>query len=191
MRGALSPTERAEARRLCDEATAGPWFLFKNDENDPNEPWQIHGDGGSHVLAQLNRPGMDYSPAQAAVDARLLLAARTLLPRLLDALEAARADALEEAARAVEAFARHYPPHIFREPEPGQHGATVDGCSAAAIRAVLPGIAAEVRELAAAARLPEGGDQDAPPAHESGTVAREMAHDHAGLPEGDREGGAA
>ena len=69
-----------------------------------------------------------------------------------DAIKTARQEALREAARVVREFVKHYPTDIFIEPLPGQHGKTVDGCSASAIRAICPTIANELDRLAS-----EGG----------------------------------
>src|SRR5688572_4967632 len=54
---------------------------------------------------------------------------------------------LLEAAREIEESARFYPEDIFTTPPRGEHGKTVDGCSAAAIRAVLPGLGDAIRAL--------------------------------------------
>ena len=55
--------------------------------------------------------------------------------------------AIEDAARIVEWYLSHYSASIFTQPEPGQHGETVDACSAAALREVLPHIAEDIRQL--------------------------------------------
>lgn len=55
--------------------------------------------------------------------------------------------ALELAAQIVDRYLAAYPENIFIPPVPGQHGKTVDACSAAALRAVLPNIARDIREL--------------------------------------------
>lgn len=65
--------------------TPGPWFLFKNRD------WEVHGDGGLHVLATLNRTEMDYSEKQAITDARLIAAA----PDLYEACRAALRDEMD------------------------------------------------------------------------------------------------
>lgn len=39
----------------------------------------------------------------------------------------------------------HYRTSLFKEPPPGKHGKTVDGCSARAIRTVLSGILKDVK----------------------------------------------
>lgn len=40
----------------------------------------------------------------------------------------------------------HYPKSLFKDPPPGRHGKTVDGCSARAIRMVLRGILKDLRD---------------------------------------------
>ena len=59
-----------------------------------------------------------------------------------------RRAALLEAAQVVREFVQHYPTDIFIEPLPGQHGRTVDACSASAIRAICPTIANAIDRLA-------------------------------------------
>lgn len=71
------------------------------------------------------------------------------LARLLDAArEQGRRDGLEEAARLVANAAGRYPADVFDEPLPGEHGRTVDACSARALRVVLPRLAAEILAIA-------------------------------------------
>ncbi len=50
----------------------------------------------------------------------------------------------EEALHILRAYLAAYPESIFLPPPPGEHGRTVDGCSAAALRAVLPNIIKDV-----------------------------------------------
>lgn len=58
-------------------------------------------------------------------------------------------DAEREACAAlVEERAQYYPTDVFIPPAPGEHGRTIDGCSAQAIRCVLPGIAHDIRARA-------------------------------------------
>ena len=64
-------------------------------------------------------------------------------------IDAARQKERERCAQIVEDLARHYPEAVFVPPEPGQHGKTVDACSAAAIRGIIPSIAAAIREAPA------------------------------------------
>lgn len=54
-----------------------------------------------------------------------------------------------QAAAIAERWARAYPTAVFPDPPPGQHGRTVDACSARAARHVAKGIAAEIRALTA------------------------------------------
>lgn len=51
----------------------------------------------------------------------------------------------ERCAKIVEAWIECYPTRVFTDPPDGQHGATVDACSARAMRALLPGLAADIR----------------------------------------------
>ena len=61
-------------------------------------------------------------------------------------LDKVRQEERERCARVAEGFARHYPEVTFIPPPPGQHGKTVDACSAAAIRGICPSIAVAIRE---------------------------------------------
>lgn len=60
---------------------------------------------------------------------------------------ALRASTIQDAAAIADKWEHAYPPDIFIEPPPGQHGQTVDGCSARAARHVAHHIAAEIRAL--------------------------------------------
>ena len=66
-----------------------------------------------------------------------------------DSIRAAITEAVaqerERCAKIAAGWALHYPKDIFIEPPPGQHGETVDACSAAAIRWICPSIAAVIR----------------------------------------------
>ena len=53
----------------------------------------------------------------------------------------------ERCARLVTDWADQYPEDIFLPPKPGEHGRTVDGCSAHALRTTLPRVAAAIRAL--------------------------------------------
>ena len=56
-------------------------------------------------------------------------------------------DATEEACAAqVEDWLKWYSTDIFASPEPKQHGKTVDQCSAAVARHLIPAIAKDIRE---------------------------------------------
>lgn len=57
---------------------------------------------------------------------------------------------IERCARIVDEYLAAYPKDIFIEPLPGQHGQTVDACSARALRGILPNIARDIRALKAA-----------------------------------------
>ena len=54
---------------------------------------------------------------------------------------------VESAAQVVEKYLASYHEGVFTQPQPGQHGKTVDACSAAALRAVLPSIIEDIRRL--------------------------------------------
>jgi hypothetical protein len=78
----LSAEERAELRRLEQAATPGPWEYDR--EGERRGPW----------LADLGGVRRIYPPAGVQIygtddrpDAEFIVAARTALPRLLDALE--------------------------------------------------------------------------------------------------------
>lgn len=62
-------------------------------------------------------------------------------------LFAAWAAGVEASAKIVDDYLSAYPVAVFSEPPAGQHGVTVDACSAAAIRAILPNIAEDIRKL--------------------------------------------
>jgi len=55
---------------------------------------------------------------------------------------------VESAAQVVDKQIEAYPESVFIPPPDGQHGKTVDACSAAALRAVLPVVARKIRQLA-------------------------------------------
>ena len=57
------------------------------------------------------------------------------------------------ASKLVREWAANYPVNIFPKPPQGQHGATVDACSAETLRVMLPIIADAIDEL-----LPEMAD---------------------------------
>lgn len=65
----------------------------------------------------------------------------------LSAWDAYRAG-VESAAQVVDEQVKAYPESVFIPPPDGQHGKTVDACSAAALRAVLPVVARKIRQLA-------------------------------------------
>ena len=66
---------------------------------------------------------------------------------LVEAFAAARvAKERERCAGIADAWFATYPEDIFIPPPPGQHGETVDACSARAARHVARGIAAAIRD---------------------------------------------
>lgn len=54
---------------------------------------------------------------------------------------------VESAVQVVEEYLRAYPESVFFPPPTGQHGNTIDACSASALRAVLPEIIADIKRL--------------------------------------------
>ena len=54
---------------------------------------------------------------------------------------------LEAAIIIIESYLKAYPEDIFLAPTAGQHGNTVDACSAHALRIVLPNIIRDIRGL--------------------------------------------
>lgn len=66
---------------------------------------------------------------------------------IANALLTVRKETKEEDVGIVEQFIAAYPTDIFREPPPRKHGKTVDGCSAAALRQVLPNVIQAIRKL--------------------------------------------
>lgn len=80
----LTPDERAELRVLCEQATP--------------EPWRFYGDGAHGP--RVSGPDLEAVPCDdcgdqvsiGEADGRFIAAARTALPRLLDALEQAERD---------------------------------------------------------------------------------------------------
>lgn len=59
------------------------------------------------------------------------------------AIESMRAETL----RILRAYLAAYSMSVFPEPPPGEHAHTVDGCSARALRAVLPHIIRDVQTI--------------------------------------------
>ncbi len=106
----MTPTERQRARELCEAATPGPWeyngyrgiFAFDLPDgfeyvDDPEERWvQI---GGVDDAAPFAGPGDIARHPMTVANAEFIAAARTLVPRLLDALEEAEADIAQLRAR--------------------------------------------------------------------------------------------
>lgn len=62
-------------------------------------------------------------------------------------IAAAVREALEEAVKVIHGYATAYPEDIFIPPPPGEHGKTVDACSARALRVILPNIERDVAAL--------------------------------------------
>lgn len=74
----------------------------------------------------------------------------TLAQELRAQHEELREEIAERSRRAfslLEDYIAAYPPDVFPPPPKGQHGRTVDSCSAAALRAVLPNVLRDLREI--------------------------------------------
>lgn len=72
-------------------------------------------------------------------------------PDLRDVLfdNAGMLEGMERAAEIIAAHALKYPMDVFTEPPPGEHGKSVDGCSARAIRYCCKVLREAIREEAA------------------------------------------
>lgn len=55
--------------------------------------------------------------------------------------------AIDECAGVVTSYLASYPEDIFLPPPAGQHSQTVDGCAAAALRAILPSIIKDIEAI--------------------------------------------
>ena len=58
-----------------------------------------------------------------------------------------RNEVIEECDDIVRRYLSAYPPDIFIPPPIGEHGETVDACSASALRAILPNIIRDIDSL--------------------------------------------
>ena len=83
----MTPEERAEARRLVDAATPGPWYTGPIGVDGPNGSMVADCDTQSETRVTL------------AADIAFIAASRTLIPQLLDALEAAERERERERER--------------------------------------------------------------------------------------------
>lgn len=95
MTAPITPDERAEWRALADAATPGPWEASIDDLTD--EINVVHDQEYRAWVAHTGMPGGPY----AQESAEFIAAARTAVPRLLDALDTADAEVArlrEEAA---------------------------------------------------------------------------------------------
>jgi hypothetical protein len=98
----------------------------------------------SYVCPLWQRPTTSYEINAAkhfAEFARLIL-------RIDAAQQIISGNPFEASAQVVDRYLAAYSIKAFTEPEPGQHGETVDACSARALRCVLPHIAEDIRRLA-------------------------------------------
>lgn len=78
------------------------------------------------------------------ITSKMIMGAVETLVR--DCVAQAVTEERERTAKLVEAWAGHYPADIWIEPSRGEHGKTVDGCSARAIRSICPKIADAIRK---------------------------------------------
>ncbi len=95
----LSPTERAELRKLCEKATEGPWLHGW----PTGEGRAIDGEDGGYILHPIgnneyhvisNGGNDDWSVEigiKLTADADFIAASRTAIPAILDALDSAEA----------------------------------------------------------------------------------------------------
>ena len=82
--------------------------------------------------------------------------------RAVEIIAAHRQAAEDRVARkafaVLEDYIAAYPVDVFPQPPAGQHGQTVDACSAAALRAILPNVLRDLRLAFAGPAGGEGGD---------------------------------
>ncbi len=85
----------AEAERLAGAATEGPWFLYSND--------RVQSVMCGHKAEVVHWAGFDSShfPQNVVANAAFIAASRTLVPALVRALVAARAEIAAGKAAAV------------------------------------------------------------------------------------------
>lgn len=79
--------ERDRLRALCEAATAGPWAAVWFDAGSAH-PWA----GDKAQIVGPPRPTVDRGEVFTKADAAFMAVARTALPALLDALDAAEAE---------------------------------------------------------------------------------------------------
>ena len=84
-------------------------------------------------------------PVSLRNDAFAECAQRQFVVVVAPIIRAAVAAEKERAAQIVDHQLSHYPADVFLEPPPGEHGTTVDACSARALRAILPVVAERIR----------------------------------------------
>jgi hypothetical protein len=143
-----------------DVGAPGPgWIVtdYKGNQSSPATCLPMHATAGRDRRLPLPsagwRPGRDHGPAAAGggVKDEAERIARRVYPcdlSLTDAIRAygdARAQAeRERCADVVRGYVSACPESMFPTPALGQHGETVDVCSAATLRAVLPSIIDEI-----------------------------------------------
>jgi len=83
----ITKEQRAELRRLCENATPGPWiddaFIGTDDYDDPDTPVVMR-PGKQNIIVPMEY-GLSY-------DADFIASSRSAVPALLDALDAAEAE---------------------------------------------------------------------------------------------------
>ena len=99
----------AEARKLLEGTTSGPWTaetLMGNDANGDEWPTdvEITSQSGRHIHGH-DLGYNDDVDAEIIANARFIAASRELVPALLDALEAARAERAKAVDRAIATLA--------------------------------------------------------------------------------------
>ena len=92
MTAPITPDERAEWRALADAATEGPWEAHEGTVGAMTGPRDCGGCSG--LVSPRHEPACFWSEVAGAApaDAAFIAAARTAVPRLLDALDTAEAD---------------------------------------------------------------------------------------------------
>jgi hypothetical protein len=80
----MTPEEFQAARALVDAATPGPWWPRYG-----GEPGEVYASAAQRHVATVHGEGSDARPNP---DSKFIAAARSLVPRLLDALEQAQAE---------------------------------------------------------------------------------------------------
>jgi hypothetical protein len=85
----MTSEEIAQARRLCEQATAGPWRSTTQYHPQGIPEGRVFGpDCVVAVVGAYHDPELlPFSRSRWDADKQFIAAARTLLPRLLDALE--------------------------------------------------------------------------------------------------------
>lgn len=150
-----------ELKEKAEQATPGPW---KAEKIPPNPRTRIVEYSQEFPIHQVIAEVLSWRTSLVldTGDADGLFIAACSPDRILRVVEYVRW--LQKKVPAViEEYAEAYPVDIFPEPSAGQHGQTVDACSARALRGILPRVLRDVREVLA-------GHPDAEEKHSKGTV---------------------